>query len=164
MPIPDNTPWSQQHQHAAGHALLRVLAGTFVLTLKFRELVWMSTDKLPAESTHIFISQYRYLDRSIDDLAERVASLVQEPVRFDLTQLQAMSAIDDDIDRLTAAELIDEISNDHLLLVADIDTVRAMIPIPSQADKTQALLKRLARRYQIYATELKAVPAQSMLY
>lgn len=95
------TLWSRQDQHAAGYALLRVLADTFVLTLKYRELIWMSSGKLAAESIRVCTSQHRYLNRSIDALAARITLLVQEPLRVDPTQLQAMSAIDDNIAEFT---------------------------------------------------------------
>ena len=129
-------------QHLISGGLLRLLADTLVLLYKARHLSWRATDGPGTDIRAVVRQDHRALDAAADRIAGRILALGGDlPPNY--AELVQGSSIKQELEPRSELAMIAQIADDHAQILADVDTLEAMLPLDADAESA-ALLGHLA--------------------
>lgn len=140
-----------------GGGLLRLLADTFILVYKVRHLCWRTNGPLGSKFTAIFNAEYGALNATSDDIARKIVAAGGE-VPHSPDALAAMSSVKPGPTSPNPVASLAAIARDHETILADIDTLEAMVSADAD-DETRDLLVRLATQHRASKDELERITA-----
>jgi len=116
---------NKKHLKGSTALLSKILSSEMVLYIKTRKSHWNVTGESFMELHKLFENQYKELEESIDEIAERIGKLGEKTIGT-MSEFAELSSIKESPGKyLTAKEMLDELLNDHesiiILLRKDID-------------------------------------------
>lgn len=103
-------------------ALSKLLADTYFLYLKTQNYHWNVTGENFACLHNLFEVQYNEMFAAIDVIAERIRVLKQRaPGSF--AEFQKISTIKENIEVISATQMIDDLRNDHCVIILFIQEI-----------------------------------------